>query len=112
MAAANMDVVMEDDPHNGILTEVAQHIVLPPQLPQVAHTSDRDTRISTSFCTLLADAASAYATTLPAEQRDHWRNMARTIDSFRTSVAVQFDADAVGSKIKDMIAGGEYLASL
>jgi hypothetical protein len=70
-----------------ILEAAAQHMALPPKLPQEAVEDPAcEGAIESAICALAAASAQSYASQLPDEERRFWEQMAKTLRILQASV--------------------------
>jgi hypothetical protein len=71
-----------------VLQAAAEHIALPPKLPQEAvGDSACESVIESAICALAVASAHSYASQLPDEERCFWERMVKTLEILQASVA-------------------------
>jgi hypothetical protein len=86
-----------------ILKVVAEHIALPPKLPQEAPDDACVGGIESAICALVVASARSYAAALPSHERPFWTKMARALEVLQLCAgSAQLDQALVMQELQAM----------
>jgi hypothetical protein len=75
---STLNALLEDPT---VLRAVAEHVALPPKLPQSELEDDGEGAVERAICALAVASAQGFASELLIEQRGVWERMAKTIET-------------------------------
>jgi hypothetical protein len=103
--ASLSEITLLEDPE--VLRAVAEHVTLPPQLPQEAPNPERLGAVESAICALAAASARAYAGQVANTKREGWNRLAQTMESLASWVTHgPLNPSAVQRKLENMAERG------